>query len=188
MRTISFHSGAQLTATSLNNTGSLTVSSGAVLTVTGGPLITDIPLGAFYFIAGTFTIGGGDAFETLNSIEGQLQFHGQTTNITPGSGALTLSATGILQVEDSSSVTVNGDVFNNGDLSVGQFGAGNTLTVNGALTNNSTLEIQGPSDVLNAVSLANNGSLNVYGSREATLNAASLVNTGSLNVLAQQPS
>ncbi len=183
--------GGKLTAASLNNTGSVSVAHGAILMVTGGPLITDIPrlgfpqLGAFYDIAGTFTIAGGDPFASLNTIEGQLRLHGQTTNITPGSGSLTLSSTAFLQVEDSSSVTVNGDLVNNGYLATGQFGAGNTLTVNGTLTNNSTLEVHGPSDVLNAVSLANNGSLNVYGYAygfEATLNVASLVNTGSLNV------
>jgi hypothetical protein len=68
--------------------------------------ITDILSGSRLQVAGTFKAGVNSALANLNSIEGELDLeNGQNTTVTPGSGTLTLSGGGVLDVEGFSGAT-----------------------------------------------------------------------------------
>ena len=56
----------------LNNSGGVTVATGATLNLTGQPGgITDVVAGSGFGIAGSFTAGANSAFANLTSIEGR---------------------------------------------------------------------------------------------------------------------
>ena len=72
------------------------IGSGASVNLTNQPGgITDIAASSRYDVFGGFTAGAKSAFNGLQSIEGTLYLaNGQTTNITPGGGTLTISSPG----------------------------------------------------------------------------------------------
>src|SRR6202035_2445082 len=97
-------------------------------------------------VAGTFKAGANSALANLNSIEGELDLeNGLSTTATPGSGTLTVSSSGILDVDGHSgatTLTVSGNLTNSGTVETNRFNSNSanvsTLTVSGAFTNNAT--------------------------------------------------
>lgn len=146
----------------LVNNGYLEVGPGSTLVVTGGPLITDLP--SLYDIAGIFTIGGGNPFASLTTIEGALYLHNQTTNLTPIGGTLTLADSAELSADSATNLTINGNLDNSGYVSTngGYSTVGNTLTITGSVTNqaNGALSIGGGNHDTATVA----GNLTNYGS------------------------
>ncbi len=126
--------------------GTLDIASGGSLNLANQPGgITDIASGAGLSLEGSFTAGSSSALAGLASAEGTLTLdNGQTTNDTPGSGALTVSTTGSVSVSASSTIlSVTGGVSNSGAVTVLSEGllaaSGNyaqtsgTTTINGGL-------------------------------------------------------
>jgi hypothetical protein len=146
--------------------GTLDIGSGATLNLANRPGgITDIPSAAGLIVAGTFTAGANSALVGLTSVEGYVELdNAQTTAVTPGGSpaTLTVASGGDLRVNNGSTLTVNGNLTNSGDVYTGVgYTAGNTLTVSGAYTNNG-LTYEGysnTSDLVNVGSLTNNGEL-----------------------------
>ena len=66
-------------------------------------------------VYGTFKAGTANGLAKLNSVEGTLVVgNGQTLTDTPGSGTLTISSSGVLDLEEGSSMTVSGNLTNSG--------------------------------------------------------------------------
>ena len=64
----------------LNNTGAVSVGTGASLNLTNQPNgITDVVAGSVFSIAGSFTAGANSAFANLTSIEGKYLVTARTT-------------------------------------------------------------------------------------------------------------
>jgi len=146
--------------------GTLDIESSGSLNLTNQPAgVTDIPANAGVIVAGTFTTGGTtSALAQLQSVEGALTFSGQGTpatplSITPGGGTLTNSGT--VNLQQGSTVTVNGGLTNNagGTINTGNTAGDtgdNALTITGVLTNNGTIDLNGQGDSL-AADLTNAG-------------------------------
>jgi fibronectin-binding autotransporter adhesin len=174
--TINFSNGSTLTAGTLVNNGSLTIGSGSTLNLTNQPNgITDVVSNSLLDVAGSLKAGTASGLAHLGSVEGQLILeNGQAAKATPGTGTLTISATGSLDLEQGTSLTVAGNLTNSGGLFTNVFnkgGSANTLTVNGALTNNGNFIVgsnDDTKDVANLQTLVNQGSLAI--GTGATLN------------------
>src|SRR5208283_1679766 len=83
-------SGDMANVATLNNSGAVTVATGATLNLTSQPGgITDVMAGSSYSIAGSFTAGLNSAFANLTSIEGTVGLYGQNDTIAPNGGTLT---------------------------------------------------------------------------------------------------
>jgi PEP-CTERM motif len=154
-----------LSVASLANLG--TLNNQGTLTLTNQPNgITQIAPDSQFDNIGTVLAGSNNAFAQLQDIEGHfLQHNGQTTNITPGSGTLTIGAPGFFEMSrwnTMTSVQVNGDLNNQGRIRTD----GGALTVTGAFNNA--------------------GSLLWYGDGFANVNRLTathgLVNTGSIGL------
>jgi hypothetical protein len=133
----------------LSNQGYVSISEGATLNITGGgPGVTDVPAGSKYIIQGSFNAVGENgttsALSNLASVEGELILeNGQTNNI---SGPITISpgtlfSSGTFLVGRGTTLSITGDVTNNGYFSTDSGGSGSTITVDGTLTNTSTGQI-----------------------------------------------
>jgi fibronectin-binding autotransporter adhesin len=153
-----------------NTTGTLTVLSGTTLNLTGGGSgITDIGSSSSVTIGGTFNLINGQtttsALANLSSVEGTLSLgNGQVTNVTPGGGTLTFAAGSSVSIDNSSTLTVNGNLTNDGVVTTGaHIGGDNTLNVTGTFTNNGTFTMFNTSggDPLDVGSLNNTGSLTI---------------------------
>ena len=124
----------------LVNDGALIVNTGATLNLTNQLDVTDVPAGAGYNILGTFNAGPNNAFASLTSIEGTVILaNGQTTDITPNGGLLTIASGAQLSEGNSSTITIHGDVNNSGYFNTGANYydyTGSTLNITGTLTNN----------------------------------------------------
>jgi hypothetical protein len=141
------------------NTGSVSIDSGALHLVNQPSGVTDVPLGASYYIAGSFTTSTGSAFANLTSIEGiWVLDKGQTVNDNPIGGTLSLNqlpyplgcaqgGSGCLDVSTGSTLNINGNLtMNSIDGSSGQVSTGrnnlpyttasSTLSVTGDVSNN----------------------------------------------------
>jgi fibronectin-binding autotransporter adhesin len=172
---------------SLVNNGNLTINNGATLNMTGQPNgITDVVAGSNLVVDGTLSAGANNGLFKLGSIESVLIVgSGQTFTDTPGSGTLTISSSGELDLENfngattaGTNMTISGNLTNSGDVFTNvqnhaQTGKFNTLTVTGTFTNNSgaTTDIgnfNDTADVMNVGTLVNNGSLTI--GNGATLN------------------
>lgn len=116
----------------LVNNGDFLVGSGAAVNLTNQPAgITDVSMGAEFDIFGSFTSSGKDAFANLTSVEGTLQLaDGQNHTIDPSGGKLAIAPSGVLYVLDTTNLTIDGTIQNNGSVYVGA-----TLT----LTNQQTI-------------------------------------------------
>jgi protein involved in polysaccharide export with SLBB domain len=169
---------------SLANSGVVYVEEGATINLTSQPNgITDAVAGSQLNILGTFKAGAASGVAKLGSVEGVVQLeNNQTTTITPGSGTLTISSTGVLDVDRSSNVTISGAVNNSGLLETNRnnYVGSNILTVTGALTNNAGATIvvgnnNNTTDTLNTGTLANTGTVDV--GENTTLNLTSSGNS-----------
>ena len=102
--------------------------------------------------------------------------NGQATTVTPGTGTLTVSNTGLLNLQVGTTLTVAGNLTNSGQVYTNQFnygGSANTLTVSGAFTNNagatfSVGNTDNTADVANVGTLVNDGTTTI--GTGATLN------------------
>ena len=167
----------------LVNNGFLEVDNGATLNLTSQPNgVTDVVSGSQLNVYGTLKAGTANGLAKLSSVEGSLTVgNGQTFTDTPGTGTLTISSTGRLDLESSTNMTVSGNLTNSGGLftNAGADGGANTLTVTGTFTNNSGANTQlgvytNSTDVMNVATLVNSGSLTIGTS--ATLNLTSQPN------------
>jgi hypothetical protein len=161
-----------LNAGTLVNSGHVRIGTGSTFNLTGQPNgVTDVVAGSEFDVLGTFKAGAANAFAKLGSIEGVLDLENtQATTLTPGSGTLTVSSGGgTLSVERGSTVTVSGKLTNSGSVSTNRFNTGvgqNKLTVTGALTNNAGATVSlgnfdNTTDILNAATLTNNGTIRI---------------------------
>ena len=176
----------------LNNMGDVNVGPNATLNLTNQPGgITNVVAGSQFEIAGTFNAGGNNAFANLRGIEGSVTLaNGQTTNITPNGGLLTIAASGVLDVSpgvsEISTVQISGDASNSGTILTGPGVSGiggNTLTISGTLTNNPSgqIDLNNAGDTLNALTgLTNNGGINLFNG--SALSTPTLNSGGTLNV------
>ncbi len=187
------NSGATLTLASPNSVnvntltltaGTLNIASGATLNLTnqaGG--ITDINASSALILGGSFTATGGtngpSGLNSLTTIEGGLTLaNGQVTSITPGNSvyyastnALVLGGNGPVNIQQGSTLTVNGDLqdwFNQINLGNGVSDiGGNRLNVTGLLTigfgnfNEGGLTLAGTSDQVTAGQINNIGGLGI---------------------------
>ena len=110
----------------LSNSGYVYIGTGATLNLTNQASgITDVVSGSRLQVAGTFKAGANSALAHLNSIEGELDLeNGQSTTATPGSGTLTVSSSGILDVESFSgptTLTISGNLNNSGVVETNRY-------------------------------------------------------------------
>ena len=177
-----------------NNAGGFVeVQNGSTLNITGnvdnsGTMETRRGVGNTLSIIGNLTNNGEVGFlgtGDKGSISGDV-----TNNGTGGffvaygsdgvvGGNLTNAAGGIVDVEIGSTLTVGGDVNNSGSMGtnfVYGLGGGNTLNVNGKLTNQASGQfvLNGPGDVATLGSLNNSGFVDVE-------NGSTLMITGDAN-------
>jgi T5SS/PEP-CTERM-associated repeat protein len=166
----------------VDNSGIIDLEKTSTLTVNGdvtnsGTMATDMNGGGG---KNTITITG-----TLNNNDlGSLVLHGPKDTATIGSVVNLSGTVGLIDLENGSSLTVNGDFANGMDQTIGQlytshFGGsgGNTLTINGTLSqgHNSTFQMLGPGDT------ATIGSVVAIGGIFDLENGSSLTVTGDWN-------
>ena len=160
----------------LVNNGFLAVELGTTLNLTNQPGgVIDVSAGSTLLILGRFTAGNTNGLAQLTSVEGTLFVDdNNVTVVTPQNGVLVVNSSGLLDVDGyipvSTRLLVNGDVNNFGTISTGIGSGGNTLTIVGTLTNNSSgkLSLLSSGDVANVGILVNNA--NVLVGNGATLN------------------
>lgn len=179
-----------LDAASLSNAGNVEIDAGQTLNLTAAnSVITDVMAGSDIDLIGNFNArdAGGNAvpaLSELNSVEGELDLEGtsQRLTVTPGSGTLTISSSGLLDTDSGSDLTVDGAVSNSGQLQDGFFAVGlaTTITITGALTNNAGGLVRvanGGANVLNAASLSNLGTVEIETGSTLNLTATNSVIT-----------
>ncbi len=188
--------GQSFIAGGLVNRGSVFIAPNTSLFVGGG--VTDIPRGASWYIAGSFT-----GFSSLTDIAGSLDVQGSSdtmSNIAPlnlGSRGNTLNNSGSLSIGSGfgpSVVNVLGNLTNTGAMKVAvtpraSYGT-STLSVAGTLTNqvNGTLDVNDPSTLdyppspgsLNVGTLVNYGTANFQSGSIST--AQRLENSGTMTL------
>jgi hypothetical protein len=208
--TNSVQANGTVSANQLTNSGSVSVGSAGILTLTRG--ITSIAAGSAVKNYGTVNSGGTSAntstFHGLSNIAGTLYLNGQTNNITPSSG--TLNVSGEMDVVGPASIANVAGAFalsNGASINIVQGGTLNLnagiadvpqdtfVAVQGSLTasGHSALSelnsIEGELDLLNgqhtvvnanAGVFQNSGSLLVYEPNTALSLSEGLVNSGSL--------
>jgi hypothetical protein len=162
----------------LDDLGSVYIGTGTTLNLTTG--ITDVAAGSSIYDLGTINGLGG-----LTSVEGLLELDGQSITDTPGGGSpgtLTVASGGDLQVNDGSTLTVDGNLANSGYVYTGLGGGSESaLDVNGTLTNSGIIGMYGAGDSLNATgALTNSGSIEMYGAGESL--TADLTNSGPIGL------
>jgi hypothetical protein len=171
--------------------GTLDIGSGATLNLANQPSgITDILSGVGLNLEGTFEIGGDAAASglgSLASVEGTLTLaNGQATHVTPKGGTLTNSGT--LNVQQSSTLSVTGAFTNSGTMTTGTGGSGagnNRVSVSGLLTNTGTINLTGPGDSLSG-DFDNSGLITLRGNGESLIDLGGFNNNsgGSLSLTA----
>jgi hypothetical protein len=130
----------------LVNSGLVDVENGSTLLISGdvnnsGTLATD-----------SIGLGGGNKLTFTGALTntGIFELLGHSDMATLGS--LTNNASGFVDVEGGSTLTIAGDVTNSGAGSNGLYTSfngtgGNTLIINGVLTNNGMFGLEGPGDM-----------------------------------------
>lgn len=176
---------ASATVGSLNNSGS-------------------IDLGYLAVNGNAYNSGGISEYWTGNGSPNQsLVVNGTLTNASTGGigfygpyvgGSVGyLINSGTVDLQNRSSLSVSQNVTNSGTISTGTQAGGNTLSVNGELTNNAggLLSVGGASDVANigyisnagTISIGNGASMNVNGGSHAAINALpGFLNTGTVTI------
>ena len=160
-----------VTVAKLINNGMLIV--GGTLNLTNQPNgITDIAANTTLQLFGKFNAGGNNALAKLGSVEGTLEIeNGQTFTVTPGSGTLTVSGTGLMDLDENTHVTIDGNLTNSGFTGTNieaKFvdGSSSGLTVTGAFTNNAGANAlfgaaNNSNDVVTVATLVNNGNMDI---------------------------
>ncbi len=178
----------------LTNQGSLYVGVGTTLNLTNESTgIMDVPMGSSLTVNGTLMAGTANGLAGLTTVEGSLTLgNGQTTSVTPGGSpaTLTVSPSGAIAINNSgTSLTVAGSLNYSGSLSLSgttasvtgtgstatfnagssvALASGSTLTVSGAITNNSinfTTGYYGGGNTVTAdEGFTNSGAVYMYGS------------------------
>ncbi len=169
-----------ITAATMGNNGHVFVGTGASLRLTSQPSgITDAVAGSRFDLWGTFTAGSSNGFANLDSIEGAVNLFGQNFTDTPGSGQLTISSTGSLTANAGTSLTIAGNLANNGMVSTDP--GGNTITITGTVGNASGAQfiLFGPGDHSSMASLSNAGIVDVEDGSTLSI-TGSATNNGSL--------
>ena len=181
----------------LSNSGYVYIGTGATLNLTNQASgITDVVSGSRLQVAGTFKAGANSALANLNSIEGELDLeNGQSTTATPGSGTLTLSSSGILDVESFSgptTLTISGNLNNSGIVETNRYNSSgtnsSTFTLSGTFTNNASGQfivgnVNNTHDVANVGTLSNSGTVTVDTGATLTITkAGTSTNTGAINI------
>jgi hypothetical protein len=165
------------TTQTLTITNGLTIGASGILSLTGGSTITagadssnagsvDLENGSKLGITGNFTNSGN--FQTGGTGGNKVNISGMLTNtgtfLLNGPGDLAsigngVTNSGIVDVEDGSTLVINGDVTNSGQMGTMFYGrgGGNTLTITGNLTTSNDFELDGPGDVGNVGTLTLGG-------------------------------
>ena len=171
----------------LTSSGTVQLGDGSTLTINGK-----------FDNSGTLNTGGnpmepGGNTVTVtgmltNEATGIFQLLGPGDMATVGNGVGTaLANSGYVVVDGGSKLTINGAVDNSGQLLTNDQGngGGNTITITGLLTNESTgsFTLNGPSDMATLGSLNNAGTVEVDNGSTLTINGA-FDNSGSLYQLA----
>ncbi len=187
-----------------NNAGGyVDVEAGSTLTVTGNVVNNAVgPVGIYTSFNGsggnTISIGGtltnngmiglestGDKF----TVTGGVANNGAALFAVTGGAAATFTSTllnnGQVDLENASSLTVNGATTNNGTLSTSGFGGtgGNTMSFTALLTNNSggQINVNGSNDTLKASGgIVNSGAISVKNG--STIDPPFFNNLGTLNI------
>ncbi|MGC1777862.1 MAG: hypothetical protein WBB34_07930, partial [Xanthobacteraceae bacterium] len=169
--TASGASGATFDGSSINNTGTISVASGALLTLEG----TDTINGAGT-VTGAIDVGGTVTFEAGGTISAGNVTVESTHSLTFGTGTDTLIDT---QITDNGSITVSGN------LTFGSSGSGVTISSAnslGTVVNNGTMDVQG-TVTISDLSLNNaSGQVTVESNESLTLEDGTAVIGGTLTV------
>ena len=163
--------------------GTLDIASGATLNLVNQPGgITDINANSGLILGGTFEVNGTtSALAELTSVEGTLTLaNGQTTTATPSGG--TFTASGIVNVNQGSTLTVAGNLSNSGAITTGSDASGgNSIGVAGTLTNSGTISLNGAGDTLSATGDFNNNSGGQLNFNAANIGVATSTVSGNFN-------
>ncbi len=158
------------------NSGFVDVEGGSTLTITGDVTNNAAgPVGMYTSFNGTggntLSIGGTLTNNGMVGIESTGDTLTVTGDVTNNSGALiaftgasmgtfksNLTNSGTVDLENASTLTIDGNVTNSGDLGTSLFNGtgGNSLTIDGALTNSGTFAITGHLDSAAVDSITNN--------------------------------
>ncbi len=164
--------------------GTLDIASGATLNLVNQPGgITDINANSGLILGGTFEVNGTtSALAGLTSVEGTLTLaNGQTTTVTPSGG--TFTASGIVNVNQGSTLAVAGNLSNSGAITTGSDASGgNSIGVAGTLTNSGTIGLNGAGDSLTAGGLFNNSGSVTVGATATIAANGGYTNTGTTDV------
>ena len=150
----------------LNNSAIVTVENGSSLTVDGnvtnsGTLATNL-----------FGNGGGNTLTVMGTVtnSGTFELLGPGDAATIGSGmgtALTSSTGGLVDLENGSTLLVNGNADNAWEMFTSSMGGSghNAILIDGTLTNESTGQfiLHGPGDIAELLSLNNAGLVDLEG-------------------------
>ena len=165
--------GDVMKVSTLSNSGTLNIATGATLDITGGGQgLTDIVAGSNLALDGTLNVVNGtvstNGLAKLTTVAGTLNLNnGQTTAVTPSGGTLTIVSGGVLELSRSRATTttlsITGNVNNSGDFTTGFSGGTNTVNVSGTLTNHAggNVDLYSSSDVTNIDALSNSGNLQI---------------------------
>ena len=152
--------GSSITAATVTNDGSVIIGKGATLNLTGQPSgVTDVPLGATWTIGGNFEVGGvaNTGFANLASIEGSVELqNGESWNI---GNALAIASGGFLDLNNGTTLNLMAGLSNSGTINLGKTSGGNTLNITGNVLNDGGIGLFGANDTLTiSGTLTNNGS------------------------------
>jgi hypothetical protein len=176
--------GSSITAATVSNNGSVTIGHGATLNLTGQPLgVTNVLAGSSWTIGGNFEVGGvaNTGFANLSSVSGSVTFaNGANQNI---NNSLTNNAGGFVDVENGSTLTVNGNVANAGQIYTSFSGSGgnNTFNVTGTLNNTNFIGMENADHATIGGAVTNSGSFQITGGAAATF-TSTLMNTGTVDL------
>ena len=175
--------GSSITAATVSNNGSVTIGHGATLNLTGQPLgVTNVLAGASWTIGGNFEVGGvaNTGFANLSSVSGSVTFaNGASQTI---GNSLTNNAGGFVDVENGSTLSVNGNVTNAGQIYTSFSGpGGNTFNVTGTLNNTNFIGMENTDHATIGGAVTNSGSFQLTGGAAATF-TSTLMNTGTVDL------
>jgi PEP-CTERM motif len=148
--------GASLNTAGINNSGSVLVLGSDTLSMSGS-LTND----------GSFVVNGSSGMATMTG--------------------LTNNAGGFIDVDKGATMTVNGNVVNNANGPQGIYtgfngNGGNTIQINGTLTNNGMVGLESSGDMFNVTGTVNNsGSFQITGGAAATF-TTTLLNSGTVDL------
>ena len=161
----------------LNNTGMVDVEAGSTLQVNGNATNSGL-LYTSQMISGSSKLNIAGTLS--NQAGGQFILNGPGDKATIGS----LNNAGFVDVEGGSTLLVKGNANNSGFLYAGFYGSsGNTVTINGTLTNSGTFSILSPGGDMATIggSVSNGGTFDVFLSSMATI-GGDLTNSGTVDV------